>query len=391
MEETGVEVPMQTEQLLIPGRIKVGFNKRDDTYTGKLAYVIYFDAKGVLRKEKSWEGWRDKKIKPLEFDNVPTEGFVLNKKVGGGRSGWDHRQEYVRIYDPRDFEFEITVPNLLFILAECDCNRGKGLEGRFVYSWSGTQLVLLPVGSEDYKLSAGFTALQTKAVKIKEMTPGCSYLTKKEETLVYLGRFDYHHLGGYRTIAGKAQVEKRHVFWEPPSDDHKKGQFIFMNDLRQIGALDSDQVVSDLPWLIDRYRKSRHGSKIVKLFLKEGEQPKPGSYFDRYWAHEPTPGVFFACRNYSFVDKVVRSVLVDAKYEIENGELTFEQLGGDLTRDGRYNTRRQRCYDRMSFAPPPFPWVEPTNQCLHVELESGVKMKLEHYYFQKDNYDSQDR
>ena len=35
----------------------------------KLADVIYFDNKGVLRKEKSWKGWRDKKIDSQEFLN----------------------------------------------------------------------------------------------------------------------------------------------------------------------------------------------------------------------------------------------------------------------------------------------------------------------------------
>lgn len=43
--------------LYIPKKIHVGFQKRSDTYTGKLAYVIYEDEKGVLRKQGSWDGW----------------------------------------------------------------------------------------------------------------------------------------------------------------------------------------------------------------------------------------------------------------------------------------------------------------------------------------------
>ena len=39
----------------IPKKIKVGYQDRDDTYTGKLAYVIYYDEKGKLRKENSWQ------------------------------------------------------------------------------------------------------------------------------------------------------------------------------------------------------------------------------------------------------------------------------------------------------------------------------------------------
>jgi hypothetical protein len=56
-------------QMNIPKVINVGFNKRNDTYTGKLAYVTYTDEKGVLRKETSWLGWSDSKIDKETFDN----------------------------------------------------------------------------------------------------------------------------------------------------------------------------------------------------------------------------------------------------------------------------------------------------------------------------------
>lgn len=86
--------------IYIPEKIKVGYQNRNDTYTKKLAYVIYYDEKGKLRKETSWNSWRDEKIEPDDFDNEPTRGFVLNKKVGGDRYGWNPRQTYTRVYDP---------------------------------------------------------------------------------------------------------------------------------------------------------------------------------------------------------------------------------------------------------------------------------------------------
>lgn len=89
--------------IFIPTKINVGFQERKDTYTGKLAYVIYFDEKGKLRKETSWQGWRDECIPNEIYDNEPMEGFVLNKKVGGDRYGWNPRQTYTRVYDPSGF------------------------------------------------------------------------------------------------------------------------------------------------------------------------------------------------------------------------------------------------------------------------------------------------
>ena len=47
--------------IFVPNKIHVGYQERSDTYTGRLAYVIYTDEKGKLRKENSWNGWRDKK------------------------------------------------------------------------------------------------------------------------------------------------------------------------------------------------------------------------------------------------------------------------------------------------------------------------------------------
>src|SRR5574344_2684684 len=150
-------------QLYIPEKIKVGYNKREDTYSKKLAYVIYYDQKGVLRKETSWRNWIQEEMGIDDFDNVPTEGFVLNKGVGGARQsyGWNARNEYIRVYDPRGFEFEISVANLLWILQECTSIKGKGLVGEFVYSWEGKELVLLPVDTLEYKDCQSYTKLQS--------------------------------------------------------------------------------------------------------------------------------------------------------------------------------------------------------------------------------------
>ena len=146
------------DSLTIPKKVRVGFQERGGTYTGKLAYVTWIDHKGKLRKETSWRRWSDDKIEKLTLDNEPTEGFVLNKGVGGARHsyGWNARNEYIRVWDPRDFEFEISVANLLFILQETSSIQGKGLEGEFVYSWSGTDLVLLPACSQEYKESSEY-------------------------------------------------------------------------------------------------------------------------------------------------------------------------------------------------------------------------------------------
>lgn len=177
--------------IFLPKTIKVGFQKRSDTYTGQLAYIIYFDQKGVLRKESSWNSWRDTDIEPQEFSNEPTSGFVLNKKVGGYSSGWNHRQTYTRVYDPRGFEFEITVPNLLYILENTNSIKGKGLEGDFVYGWDGKDLILIPTSSPDYITISSFNEKvhSSTSFKGKDLILGATYKFKDNRNKIYMGRF----------------------------------------------------------------------------------------------------------------------------------------------------------------------------------------------------------
>ena len=183
---------MLKSNIFIPKIINVGYQNRSGTYTGKLAYVIYYDEKGKLRKEASWNSWRDESIPNEEFENVPTSGFVLNKKVGDYSSGWDHRQAYCRVYDPRNFEVEITIENLLYILENANSIKGKGLDGEFIYGWDGKDLVLMPVESPDYKAISEYSNIMhnNEHIKAKDLIIGATYLTKDNEEWIYMGKFN---------------------------------------------------------------------------------------------------------------------------------------------------------------------------------------------------------
>ena len=201
------------DKLRIPERIKVGFQKRDDTYTGKLGYVI---SGGRKKDPISWNNWRAKNIPPQEFDNTPIEGFVLNRDVGGTQRNydWNARREKVRVFDPRDFEFEITVENVLLILQECSSIKGKGLEGQFVLAWSGSNVILLPVTSQEYKTSVEFMELGAKKVAKSDIQEGGTYLTKDKVNVMYLGRHAwFEEIPSY--CYHRRQInrgEKKHIF-----------------------------------------------------------------------------------------------------------------------------------------------------------------------------------
>jgi len=254
-------------QFNIPNKINVGFQKRKGTYTGKLAFVVYTDNKGVLRKEKSWDGWRNQNIDPEEFENIPTDGFVLNKKVGDGGGGWNPRQAWVRIYDPRGFEFEIGVDNLIFILEECSSIKGKGLEGEFVYAWSGAQLILLPVSSQEYKDSNTFKKACEEKIKRVDFKEGFCFLNKRNEEVMYLGRLDYWSwVRKADTLTYRSQ--KKHVFVPL---NNKENRYMIETGFTKIVAKIGDDALPGFAGLFEKYKKTDFASAPVKITASKTE------------------------------------------------------------------------------------------------------------------------
>lgn len=232
--------------MFIPNTIHVGYQKRTDTYTGKLAYVIYTDNKGKMRKQSSWESWCDDKITKNDFKNEPISGFVLNKGVGGARASWNWnaRNEYVRVYDPRNFEIEISVENLLFILQETSSIKGKGLEGEFIYAWHGASLILLPVNSSIYKKCIEFTENQSKSIKKKDLKEGYTYCCKNGEKVMYLGKHQF----------------SRNIFFSENNEHvyrYDNGLFHATKDVKFISHLISDDT-SAYADVLDEYKESEH-------------------------------------------------------------------------------------------------------------------------------------
>ncbi len=254
-------------KLFIPQKLKVGYQKRSDTYTKKLAYIIYYDEKGKLRKEASWEGWRDKKIPAQEFDNKPHSGFVINKDVQRSSEWFGSGRNMIRIYDDRGMEFEITCDNLVFILMTTNCHK-RGLEGEFVYAWQGKELILLPTACEEYKTSIKFSALKTEKISKKDLIPGCSYKTKEMIDFIYLGYFECYNINQDYDINSYYKIKKyscvpvkNHVFI------NSNNKLLYLNGLTKIACKNTDAPVSNYAELMDILNKSRASSVFSKIEL----------------------------------------------------------------------------------------------------------------------------
>lgn len=250
--------------LYIPKKIHVGFQNRDDTYTGKLAYVIYEDEKGVLRKKDSWEGWRDKKIKEVVLDNEPTR-FVFNKGVqrygyfGSGRS-------VMRVYDNRDFEFEISIENLVGILMHSDISKRDIVE-ECVFAWAGKDLVLLPINSEEYRASVEYTDKQSLKVSTKDLVKGYLYEKKKSDGhLMYMGHMEFYDRNGYRNE--HKSYGKKHIFY-----DIESKTFVVPSPSTIAKAV-LEEVNEDFATVNEKLHKSYHLTEMNTFEVRNAKKAK---------------------------------------------------------------------------------------------------------------------
>lgn len=211
-------------------------------------------SKEDIMKKLTYENFRynsvntsaDEKIKPFEFENEPLEGFVLNKKAGGDRYGWNPRQTYCRVYDPRGFEFEITIPNLLYILENTNSIKGKGLDGKFIYGWQGKDLVLVPENAPEFEAMLNYTKIQDGKVLKKDMVVGGIYCNKDNDKLVYMG--DFYEVGYYNWPSSKKKLWFYH---------EKYDNFIKYAAAQSI-KVDTGETTSDFANIMDKLEKNKN-------------------------------------------------------------------------------------------------------------------------------------
>lgn len=258
--------------LYIPKRLCVGFNERQDTFTGKLAYIIYWDDKNVLRKEDSFNSWRKKDIPVLEMNNNPTKGFILNKDIRRDNYHFGSGRSVIRVYHPEGFEFEISCSNLIGIIANTNNSKGEILE-ECVFAWSGKDLILLPVDSVEYQESVRFTEKQANKLSLKDLKKGCIYASKKDDDqLVYIDYIMFNKsmlaFKAYLYMESFNQLDKnkkQHVFY-----NLNKKCFVVLS-ANHLSHCTSEIVVDNYHKLLHYCTKSfyAHSDDIVEISLTD--------------------------------------------------------------------------------------------------------------------------
>jgi hypothetical protein len=229
-----------SSRFYIPDKIIVGFKANEHVSTGKLGAPIYKDARDHIIREKTWrqlindeavpkkvfvgyETYEDGKPNynksiykdlpgfPLqEIDNTPIKGFILNKTKD--KVKWENSPTSCYLYDPRGFEINISLNNLLYIH---QLTKGDFQNIDFVYSWYGEGFVLLPCISEEYIESVEFQNVKSMKFSLKDLKPGCTFLTKELNTVIYMGKYDFVEVNKYvNSAVGSRRIctSKEHMF-----------------------------------------------------------------------------------------------------------------------------------------------------------------------------------
>lgn len=129
-------------------KLYVGFQR--DRYNNAenprlLGFCIpYNDTNANKKRQETVNGWRQKDIEPRILNNTPQRGFKLLEVV----SRHSTSNKLVRVLDPRGFELEISVDNLLDLARQSTFIKGEIIEECV---WAGSGSYLVPVSSEQYK------------------------------------------------------------------------------------------------------------------------------------------------------------------------------------------------------------------------------------------------
>lgn len=134
-------------------------------------------------------------------DNVPNEpqfGFRITQAISRGGS-WNGNNKVVRIEDPRGFELEISVDNLVKMMTMTTFVDGICQE-KCVWGRQGAANVLLPVNSDIYQEAVNVTKYRAKSnISLRDVNFGDTVELKKTESFngltgEYMGAYHVYSL-----------------------------------------------------------------------------------------------------------------------------------------------------------------------------------------------------
>lgn len=182
----------ELSSIKIPNKVYVGFQGRRSEDEVPLGFMTpYDDTAAGKKRQATVDGWangygRSKTFNSVIIDNEPMIGFKIGRAIRRS-SRYSGTSTAVRIEDPRGFELEISIENLVMLMNRNimeDCE----LMQECVWGRDGGKNVLLPVNSDEYKKYLDTQVLVSNKVSVKDIKPGdIIKLLGEEGTREYMG------------------------------------------------------------------------------------------------------------------------------------------------------------------------------------------------------------
>ena len=247
-----------------PNQIRVGFQKRKDTYNGLLSYMIYMNSGLNYGKEKSFNNWIDPSIPVQHINNDFQTGFVLNKSIS--RRYYSSANTVIfRIYHPNGWEFEIRPSNFANICANCDISSGEIMEPCAIV-WDGAELILLPQSFVSNNLvEVKYIDVISKIAKSKNTL---NYKISSKKTIPYnklKAENIYLHANGKEYfLSGFVKNKKSLINFKAPLSVSENGTEIYTTGVRNF-----DTVPYIFPYSIDGNNTDIIDDKFLNGFISK--------------------------------------------------------------------------------------------------------------------------
>lgn len=156
-----------------------------------LGYMTHYEPKApaAFQKRKdsidrsaAYSGRRQ--MNGIIIDNKPMIGFRISRSLR--RLGWDNRNTYIRIEDPRGFEIDISVANMIMLTDNNLLENGEILR-ECVWGRDGNTNILLPVNSTPYMQAVTNTARVKSSVNSRTVCAGDHVILKNGREGRYMG------------------------------------------------------------------------------------------------------------------------------------------------------------------------------------------------------------
>ena len=131
----------KTINLLEVENLTIGFNYRNDTHSGKLAFISYSHNGEALFNNAAFSRWVDKTIPLLKAKNSGISGFVLSK--ANLHQLYNRSIGYTRVFHPDGFDFEIPLDNFYYLMQYTLIDHGQiSSECKIYFSEDGKPWIL---------------------------------------------------------------------------------------------------------------------------------------------------------------------------------------------------------------------------------------------------------